>query len=122
MHGLLDQRRGRRAESPLELPPPYLGRRVGIVAQPAEHLEEVPVALELPVVVAIRGREQLERRQVVRLVLHLGGHRLVDLEAAAGYRSACSRANRRTYSGSPQSSTRDVPPFHNCQCIWYRFG
>ena len=46
-------------------------------------LEEMPVALELVIVVAVLRLQQVERLHVVRLGLHLGGQRLVHLEAVA---------------------------------------
>ena len=78
----LDVRR-RLAEPTLELLAPDVRRRPRVVPQAAPHLEEVPIPLELPLVVPIPRPQQVERRLVVRVVLHLRRQRLVDLETLA---------------------------------------
>src|SRR5262249_44594892 len=48
---LLNIRGGVLTEATLKLPAPDFRRRVGVVAQAAEDLEEMPVPLELPIVI-----------------------------------------------------------------------
>ena len=116
MQSLLHERRGVLAEPPFKLAPPDIRRGVGVVAQPAEDLEEMPVALELVVVVAMRGLQQVERLGVVRLRLHLGAQRLVDLEAVAVVEVRAFRKATRVIRVAPQQHTRRAavpqPPVH----------
>ena len=83
-----------------------LRRRVRVVAQPAEHLEEMPVALELVVVVAMGGRQQVERLRVVRLGLHLRAERLVHLEAVAVVEAGAFGEAARVVRIAPQQHAR----------------
>src|SRR4029079_12190555 len=75
MERLFNKRSGLGAEAPLEFAVEHLARRIGVVAHAAERLEEVPIALELVVVVAVRLVEQRKRLGVVRLAFHLAGER-----------------------------------------------
>jgi hypothetical protein len=71
------------AEARLELPLPHDGGRIGIIADAAEDLEEMPVAFEVVVVIAVLGIQQIEGRPIVRLGLHLRAELFVHLETVA---------------------------------------
>ena len=104
-----------------KVPMPDFGRRACPYCKPerAEHAEEVPVALELVIVVARARFEQFERLRVVRLALHLRRQRLIHFEAGAVIEARTFDKAARAYSGSPQRKTREVPPFQSCQFISY---
>src|SRR5262249_47120244 len=50
---LFNERRSRFAEAPLELFAPDLRRRIRVISQRTEDLEEMPVPLKLPVVISV---------------------------------------------------------------------
>src|SRR5262249_32398840 len=67
MQGLLHKWRGLFAEAPLKLFAPDLRRRIWVISQATEDLEEMPVPLELPVVITVLRPEQIERLHLMRM-------------------------------------------------------